>query len=268
MASAADRLVHHIRRLVDPARGTSETDGHLLARWAAHRDDRAFAALVGRHGALVWQVSRSVLHQVEDAEDAFQATFLVLARKAATLQRHSSVAGWLNQTAYHLAAKSRRATARRLRREHGAEQKTVADPLDEISVREAGAILWEELDGIAALYREPLLLCLYEAATQDQAARRLGCSLKTLKRRLEHGRALLGRRLARRGLAPASAIALTLYAAALAPAQLVQRTIVAATQFAAGQAMTGTAVALAEGVLQTLLVKKLARSSSLLAARR
>src|SRR5437868_14464532 len=105
MASAADRLVHHLRALVDPARSTSETDGQLLVRWLAGRDDLAFAALVARHRALVWRVSRSVLHRPEDAEDAFQATFLILARKAATLKRHSSVAGWPHQTAYRLAPK-------------------------------------------------------------------------------------------------------------------------------------------------------------------
>jgi DNA-directed RNA polymerase specialized sigma24 family protein len=99
MASAADYLMHRIRALVDPARNETATDGQLLSRWANGRDGRAFAALVGRHAALVWRVGRSVLGQAEDAEDVFQAAFLILARRSANLQRCSSVAGWLHQTA-------------------------------------------------------------------------------------------------------------------------------------------------------------------------
>src|SRR5437879_19811 len=128
MASAADRLVQHIRTLVEPARHMTDTDGQLLGRWAAARDDRAFAALVARHGALVWRVSCSVLRHREDAEDVFQATFLVLARKAATLRKHSSIAGWLYQTAHRLALKSRTTTARRLCREHRAPRSASVDP--------------------------------------------------------------------------------------------------------------------------------------------
>jgi RNA polymerase sigma factor (sigma-70 family) len=256
MASAADRLMQHIRALVDPG-PTSETDGQLLGRWADQRDGRAFAGLVGRHGALVWRVAWNVLRQREDAEDAFQATFLILARKAATLQRHVSIAGWLYQTAHRLALKARTATTRRLRREERAARKPVPQPLEELSVREARTILDEELERLGTVYREPLLLCLYEGATQDEAAKRLGCSLKTLKRRLERGRGLLGRRLARRGLAPATALAVTLCSRSEIPAQLMQQTTAAAAQFAAGEALTGTAAVLAQGVLRGLMLKKL-----------
>ena len=119
MASAADRLVHHIRNLVDPGRRTSGADGEVLARWVTLRDADAFSALVGRHGALVWRVGRSLLHQTEDAEDVFQATFFVLARKAASLQKHTSIAGWLYQTAYRLALKARTRAAGRHCRKRG-----------------------------------------------------------------------------------------------------------------------------------------------------
>lgn len=134
-------------------------------------------------------MSRANLHKPEDAQDVFQATFLVLARKAATLQKHSSIAGWLFQTARHLAIKARMATVRRVRREEEAPPKRIIDALEEISVREAQTILGEELDRLPAFYREALLLCHYEGATQDQAANRVGCSLATLKRRLERGQA-------------------------------------------------------------------------------
>jgi hypothetical protein len=121
---------------------------------------------------------------------------------------------------------------------------------------EARIILGEELDCLPGVYREPILLCLYEGATQDEAARRLGCPLRTLKRRLERGRALLAQRLSRRGLDPASGLALILCLRSQAPVQLVHKTIAAATQFTSGQALTGTAVVLAEGVLRTVIVQK------------
>src|SRR5262245_59650170 len=209
MAKPIDNLVQRIFALVEPTRGGPDSDGQLLARWVHERDNRAFASLVGRHGALVWRVGRSMLAQPEDAEDVFQATFLVLARKAAALRRHPSIAGWLHQTAHHLALRSRTQAARRQRREETAIARPSADPLEEISVREARAVLGVELERLPRKYREPLLLCLYEGATQDEAAQRLGCSLNTVKRRLERGRELLKHRLARRGLAPASALALT-----------------------------------------------------------
>src|SRR5947199_9265585 len=116
MSKPVHLFFHRLRTLLDPAR--QESDGQLLARWANGRDERAMATLVGRHGALVWRVGTSVLTRPEDAEDAFQATFFVLARKAASLQRRTSIAGWLYHTAYRLSQKTRTATARRLHREN------------------------------------------------------------------------------------------------------------------------------------------------------
>src|SRR5207302_10094284 len=134
------------------------------------------------------------------------------------------------------------------------------------NAREARTILGEELERLSRVYREPILLCLYEGATQDEAAQRLGCSLKTIKRRLERGRALLGCRLTRRGLAPASALAVTLCSRSEVPAQLAYKTIAAATEFTSGKAASGTATVLAEAVLRTLLVKKMALYLTLILA--
>ena len=142
--------------------------------------------------------TRGLLRYREDAEDTFQATFLVLARKAASLQKRPSIAGWLYQTAHHLALKSRKAASRRRCHAGQAPRQLMADPLEDITVREARSILDEELSRLTTAYREPVLLCMYEGVTQDEAARRLGCSLKTLKRRLERGRELLRQRLCRR----------------------------------------------------------------------
>jgi RNA polymerase sigma factor (sigma-70 family) len=266
MAADAKLLIHHLRALVDPARNETAADGELLARWAATRDDRAFAALVWQYGNLVWRVSRGVLAHKEDAEDAFQATFLVLARKAGSLKRRASVAGWLYETAFRLALKTRNASARRLRRETRVTQKTVSDPMEELSVREARLILTEELQRLPVGYRHPVVLCLYEGATQDEAARRLGCGLSTLKRRLERGRTLLAGRLTRRGLVPATALAVTLSSRAAVSGVLVQATITAARDYVMGQALPGAAAALAGGLLRTLLLKKLAVCLSVLLA--
>jgi RNA polymerase sigma factor (sigma-70 family) len=258
MAKAIDLFMHQLRISLDPLRQTTESDGQLLTRWLNSHDERAFTVLVCRHRALVWRVSRGVLRRAEDAEEVFQATFLVLARKAAGLKRRPSLSGWLYQTAHHLALNARTAKTRRQRHEEQNSMKTPTDPLEEIGVREARAILDEELNRLSAVHREAILFCLYEGATQDEAAKRLGCSLSTLKRRLERGRSLLSRRLAKRGLAPESAFALTLCEHANVPVRVLHETIVAASKFAAGEAVTGGAALLAQSALRTVLVKKLA----------
>jgi RNA polymerase sigma factor (sigma-70 family) len=264
MAKAVDHFLEHLRIVLDPLPQSKETDGELLARWAQERDCRAFAAVVSRHSAVVRRACRSVLRRPEDVEDTFQATFLVLARKAASLQRRSSLIGWLHQTALRLAHKSRTASARRLHREDQAARSPIFDPQEEISVREARAILAEELNRLPADCREPILLCLYEGLTQDEAARRLGCSLNTLKRRLERGRSLLSSRLTRRGLAPESTLALTLCLRSEVSARLIHETVTLAAQFTAGKAFTGRAVLLATGLLRTFMVKKVAVCCTLL----
>jgi len=262
MADSAKLLIHHLRALVDPARHEKACDDELLARWAASGDSHAFAALVWRHGPMVWRVARSVLRQPQDAEDAFQATFMILARKAAKLKRRHSVAGWLYQAAYQLALNARRAESRRHRRQALAHQPSTVDPLDELTVREARAILTEELQHLPAAYRDAVVLCLYEGTTQEEAARQLGCARGTLAHRLERGRALLSQRLTRRGLAPASALAVTLWSHSAVSGRLVEQTITAAKGFALSNALPSAAAALAHGALRTVILKKLVVSLS------
>src|SRR5271170_4119821 len=105
--SPISQFVQSLRTLLDPARHETAPDGQLLARWATDRDPRAFAALVWRHGGIVWRAGRGILRSREDAEDVYQATFLVLARKAGSLKGRDSIAGWCHSTAYRLALKSR-----------------------------------------------------------------------------------------------------------------------------------------------------------------
>jgi RNA polymerase sigma-70 factor (ECF subfamily) len=181
-----------------PADG-SRPDADLLARYVDSNDGEAFANLVQRHGPLVLGVCRRVLRNHHDAEDAFQATFLVLARKARLIQQGEALAGWLSRVAYHLSVK-RRASAERRRQ---AERQTLPAPQsagDLAAWAELRGALDEELDRLPEKYRVPLLLCCLAGHTRDEAAEQLGWTLGSLKMRLERGRRLLRNRLASRGL--------------------------------------------------------------------
>jgi RNA polymerase sigma factor (sigma-70 family) len=212
---------------------------------------------------MVLRVCRRVLGNEADAEDVFQATFLVLSRKAATLVNKGAVGPWLFGVAHRLALKARR-QARRPPRGVRAPARPSGDPVDELTVREAQAVLDEELTRLPERDRGPLVLCYLEGLTQDEAAARLGCPLGTLKSRLVRGRAALHKQLARRGLGLAAVFSTLLLAgrsAAAAPLPLQAATVRAATAFAAGSSAVGAlspkAVALAEGVVKPTLWGKL-----------
>jgi len=191
-------LVRGIRGLAE-ARGGDLSDRELVERFTAGRDSGAFATLVERHGAMVLGVCRRVLGHEHDAEDVFQAVFLVLSRKAGSLRRKEAVGPWLFGVARRLSLKARQKRERR-DREFRIDAPTLADPFDELTVRDARAVLDEELARLPARERGPLVLCYLEGLTRDEAAARLGCPLGTLKSRMERGRAILEKRLARRGL--------------------------------------------------------------------
>jgi RNA polymerase sigma factor (sigma-70 family) len=192
-------LLHHVRQVAgDP--GTL-TDRQLLDRFAARADPAAFAALVRRHGRLVLAACRQVLADEADVEDAFQATFLVLLRKAGAGRWHTSIGGWLFGVAHRVALKARATTYRRRRCEAvaGARRpEAVAAP--DLSWREACAALHEELDRLPDKYRLPVLLCHLRGLSRDEAAAALGWSANAVKWRLERGRELLRARLTRRGI--------------------------------------------------------------------
>jgi RNA polymerase sigma factor (sigma-70 family) len=262
MTSPVGRVVQHLRLLLEdgvaPAR-----DGDLLVRFAASRDEDAFTALVHRHGPLVFGVCRRILHSAHDAEDAFQATFLVLARRASAIRQPDSLASWLYEVAYRLARKMKADLSKRRLREEKATPPEPAEPPD-LSWRELQGVLDEELRGLPEKNRQPLLLCYLEGLTQEEAAGHLGWPRGTLKRRLERGRDLLKNRLTRRGLTLAAALGATLPAGdALAhtvPPALGASTARAATLFAlrqAPKAVSARAVVLAEGVLRTMFTGKL-----------
>ena len=191
-----------------PALAQHSTDRELLQCFVAARDERAFAALVLRHGACVLGVSRRVLGNDHDAEDVFQATFLTLARKAAVIAWQESVGHWLRAVALRLALQARGAAERRRGREGPGPGDELpepcdpqGDPLVEVARRELRLVIDEELRRLPEKYRVPVVLCYLEGKTNEQAAGEMGWPTGSMSRRLARARALLHERLARRGLA-------------------------------------------------------------------
>jgi RNA polymerase sigma factor (sigma-70 family) len=261
-------LLDHIRRLAGTRAADPRPDRELLRRFAHDRDEEAFEALLRRHGPMVWAAGRRVLANAADAEDVFQATFLLLARKAAALRRQDSVGSWLYGVAYRLALHARGAETRRRRCESRAPKRPAPDPLAELTLREAQQLFDEALAGVPAACRAALVLCHLEGLTQEEAAGQLGCSRSTLKRRLARGRELLRRRLLRRGLTLSAGL---LTAALSSPAAgAVPPTLAAATLRAAGgpaaAPVSGRVAALIDRGLHTLALAQLKTVAALVAA--
>ena len=257
------QVLRDLRRTTLARDGAGWTDGQLLECFVARREEAAFEALVRRHGPMVFGVCRRVLRHAQDAEDAFQATFLVLARKAASVRPRSQVGNWLHGVAYRTALKARTAAARRQTRERQVEDMpeplvTPADVWDDLQ-----PVLDVELSRLPDKYRVPVVLCDLEGKPRKEAARQLGWPEGTLSSRLAAARRLLARRLARYGLALtggtlAACLARNATAAAV-PAPLVLSTVRAAAPFAAGAAATASApaAALAKGVIHAMLLDRL-----------
>jgi RNA polymerase sigma factor (sigma-70 family) len=254
------QLLKHIRRMACPTGGHADSDAALLGRFVRGRDEGAFAALVRRHGPLVLGVCRRVLRDPHRAEDACQAVFLVLARKAPAVRPPDRLAAWLYGVARRVALKARQAEARRLRREAaGARARPAAvppDPLDELTARELLLVLDEEVERLPAAYRLPVLLCCLEGKSREDAARQLGWTPASVKARLERGRRRLQQRLARRGLGLAAALALVAFSRAATAGVargLAEATVRAVVAFASGspaRAVPAEVRALAEGGLK------------------
>jgi RNA polymerase sigma factor (sigma-70 family) len=251
-ATATTPILHQIRRMVEDERTRQQPDRDLLADFVGRRDEAAYQALVRRHGPMVLDVCRGLLANEADAEDAFQATFLVLARKAASVRKAASLGSWLHGVAYRTALKARAGSAKRRKHE---TQTPAREPVvsDDPGWREVQRVLHEELNALGERQRAPLVLCYLQGKTQDEAAALLGVAKSTLKLRLEKGRAVLRARLVRRGLGPAAALLASAWpgAAAELPAHLGAAAVRAGTLAAAGQPLAGIvsaqAAALAEG---------------------
>jgi RNA polymerase sigma factor (sigma-70 family) len=222
------------------------SDHDLLDRFAAARDETAFAALVERHGSLVLDAARAILRHDQDAEDVFQAAFLVLARKAASIRGRGSLACWLHGVARRVALRALRARTRRTRHETAARPEPAAG--DELTWGEVRALVHDELARLPESLRAPVLLCHLEGLTLDEAAARLGLPRGTLRGRLDRGRDLLRRRLARRGLA-AGALVFPPAVSRAVPPLVVLGTARSAARFAAGLGEPSPAAALANGAM-------------------
>jgi RNA polymerase sigma factor (sigma-70 family) len=236
-------------------------DGPLLERFATLQGevaDFAFAALVARHGPMVWRVCRRVLRDEHDAQDAFQATWLVLVRKAGSLRDPSSVGNWLFGVASRVALDARAASSRRqLHEQRYAESQSDEARAEERDRDDLGAVLHEELQRLPERYQTPIVLCYLVGLSHEEAALRLGCPVGTVRSRLARGRERLRARLVRRGIAlSAGALTATLAqdaTAAVSPA-LFHSTIYAAARFAAtpGAIISTQTVILCQGVIQTM----------------
>ncbi len=242
--------------------GGGLTDDQLLARFVSTRDEESFAALLRRHGSMVFGVCRRVLANAHDAEDAFQATFLILARRAASVVKREAVGCYLYAVAYHTALEAARAKARRCAREK--QVKEMPHP-EAAAVEEPDwlPLLDRELNRLSDKYRDAIVLCDLEGHSRKEAARLLGVAETTLSSRVAKARKLLARRLSVRGVGlPLSVIAATLAtdaATAQVPGALVYSTARVASLVAAGQltAVSKPAAALMKGVMKVMLVKKL-----------
>jgi RNA polymerase sigma factor (sigma-70 family) len=250
-----ETALYCLRRLVGPT-GISLTDGQLLERFASHGDQAAFELLLRRHGPLVCNVCWRILGNSHDVEDALQATWLVLVRKAGSLGQQVSIAGWLHRVAYRIAIRARAKQALSRGPKEAPEEQEIgsvdADPAD----REMHAILHEEVNRLPEKYRMPILLCDLEGKTHVQAADELRWPLGTLHCRVRRGREQLKTRLTRRGLTVSAGLLAALLTEEIAVARpaLALHTSIRA---AASLKVSTRAALLAEGVLHAMFLKQI-----------
>jgi len=258
MPAQLNEIVRHLRAAVLRQDAAGLTDGQLVGRFIEYRDETAVATLVRRHGSMVWGVCRRVLGNHHDAEDAFQATFLVLVRKAGSVREREMVGNWLYGVAHQTALKARSMRAKRRTREaQVTDMPDIVAPQQDAG-RELQAVLDQELSHLPDKYRVAIILCDLEGKTRREVARQLGLPEGTLAGRLTRGRAMLAKRLAGHGVVRSSSV---LWPLAPVPACVMSSTIKAVTFFAAGQAMAGTVsakvAALTKGVLMSMLLTKI-----------
>ncbi len=264
-----DSILRSIQTLFVAGSATGMTDRQLLEEFLGRRDggaEAAITALVARHSPLVWSICHSISSDSHDAEDAFQATFLILVRRAGAIRRRETLAPWLHGVARRVAVRARKVARarRRYEIERGAEMKVTSKP--DPTRQEDLEALHEEIDRLPEKYRAPVVLCHLQGRTHVEAAGLLKCPTGTVHIRLSRARELLRDRLTRRGLAFSTALAAKSLecesATAAMPPALANSTIKAAIQIAAGKAaaagtVPAAAARLAQGVLRTMTMKKI-----------
>ena len=238
----------------------SLSNRQLLARFCERGEEKAFAALVHRHGPIVLSVCQRVLRNSHDAEDAFQATFLVLAQKAGKLRDPNLIGPWLHGVAFRTAAKVRSNAQKRRSRERAAAVRSVASPEAEVERMESRALLDDAIVSLPARFRVPIILCYLEGKTNSEAADLVGCSRGTIATRLARAKKLLRKRLARTGVvAPCSMLATGLSVDTMSAVPISMR-------FFSPSLASPEAVALAKGVSRAMFIAKLKSISCVLCA--
>jgi RNA polymerase sigma factor (sigma-70 family) len=256
-------LTRYLRRTLRLPEAGGLADAQLLERFVADRDEAAFEVLVWRHGPKVLGVCRRMLHHDQDAEDAFQATFIILVRKARSIAKGQSLSSWLHRVAYRVALRARMLTQQRTARQKPLSECQAAQGGQDAVWSDLRPVLDEEVDRLPAKYRAPFVLCYFDGKTNEQAARELGCPKGTILSRLAWARHRLRMRLTSRGLALTCGLVGTAagpdVAEAAVPAMLVGSTVRTALLIAAGQttAIASRQVAiLTQGVLHAMLWTK------------
>ncbi len=251
-------VLHDIHTLFQDGTSNGLTDADLLDRFRARSDldasEAAFAGLLARHGPMVLGVCRRALRNPEDVADAFQATFLILVRKADSVRVDDSLGRWLYGVSRRVSVRAKLAEARRSARQvPGAE--LAAAPADDADRDELRDVLDEEIGRLPEKFRSAVVLCELQGFGHDEAARRLGCAVGTVKSRLSRAREKLRSRLIRRGVAPAAWAVYAESSSAAVPAKLMEATINSATAGADGS-IPPAVTFLIEGVLRAMLLKK------------
>jgi RNA polymerase sigma factor (sigma-70 family) len=266
----SSNLLRCLTRALDGRQADGAADADLLGRFVERRDQTAFELLVWRHGPMVHGLCRRLLRRAEDADDAFQAAFLILVRKARSIANRTSLGSWLYKVAYRVALEVRAREAKHRAAPANAE---IADreTAEDVARRDMRRAVAEEVDRLPEKYRLPVVLCYLSGKTTEEAARSLGCPRGTVLSRLASARQRLRGRLERRGVAPSAAEALGPKAPAGIPPVLVGATVRAAAWLAAGQGrdaavVPGSILSLMEGALRTMLVKKMKWAAAILAA--
>jgi RNA polymerase sigma factor (sigma-70 family) len=242
------------------------SDVEIVERFRLSRDDAVFQVILDRHGPMVFQVCRRALSSQADIEDAFQATFLTLIRRGHTIRRHASLGSWLHGVAHRTALKLRTQSARRKRREKRSAVNGSAVVSEDLTWQELRGILDEELRRLPESSRAPLVLCYLEGRTQDEAAVRLKLSKSTIRRQLDRGRELLGRRLAKRGVALGSVLAARLISESIHGAELPRSLLIrTAESIAHNAAVSPHITVLSDGVIKTMYYAKCKSVAGMLA---
>jgi RNA polymerase sigma factor (sigma-70 family) len=269
--SPINDVIHYLRSTLVPDAGEL-TDGQLLECFVSRREPAALEALVRRHGPMVWGVCRRILQNHHDAEDAFQATFLVLVRKAASIRSRAKVANWLYGVAHQTALKARATRARRQTRETQVQDMPEPAVVEQDAWSDLQAVLDQELSRLPEKYRTVIVLCGLEGKTCKEAARQLTVAQGTVASRLARARVMLGKRLARHGLTVSggtvAAVLSEKAASASVPTAVMNATIQAVTVVAAGQAtatglVSAKVAALTEGVMKGMLLTRLKAAAAL-----